>query len=257
MGTSKALIAAPVATSVLTASANAVATVTSKSVPLVIQNGIQDLLVGFQAGSSSQPADDRVRAMRIYARACSNFPDFIADLALKQLLFSNPRNPFAPTPQDVHELCESIVNAFQDAVCNFYIGSGSWGYSLYGMLRKKFVGPLGPNPEEHGCLVPENLVCEWLRSEFQEIDEENVRSLLRLTDEMIAVRGFRLQAISKYEIVGVSDERFGNIPREAFPNHYRDLLLSVRSRYREISHRESSATCVSLKPARKIQASRW
>lgn len=76
-----------------------------------IKRGIGDLLIAFPAGSPAVQSEDRLRLLQIYAEACREFDEGVAEEALKHLKFHNPRNPFAPTPQDVREACQKVVKA--------------------------------------------------------------------------------------------------------------------------------------------------
>lgn len=82
---------------------------TTQPLSPAIKRGIGDLLIAFPSGSPAHQSEDRVRLLQIYAEACSEFDGAVAEEALQSLKFDNPRNPFAPTPQDVREACQKIV----------------------------------------------------------------------------------------------------------------------------------------------------
>lgn len=100
---------------------NSLAPIAASTVPPAIRDSLGDILVAFSAGGRD---DDRPRLLKLYAKALSGFEEIVAARALDHLLTHNPRNPFQPTPQDLHEACVRIRDEWSSAVRQHYILGG-------------------------------------------------------------------------------------------------------------------------------------
>lgn len=159
-----------------------------------VGEGIKALQVAFPL--VSQTAEDRALSMKLYAEAVEGFHPAIQEYALKWLRLHNPRNQpnftQPPTPQDVHECCESVRSTWFNRVCVHFIGEDratggrlfrDWGdtsASYFSSAKKQF--PYGPAPFTEGCLIPGDLVCQFMRehtgrdyvqSDIVDMDEEH------------------------------------------------------------------------------------
>jgi hypothetical protein len=84
-----------------------------------VREAMQDLIVAFPPNPGEQAAD-RVRLLKILARETSHFEQEIVSEALRDLLTSNPRNPFRPSPQDIVQRCRCVREEWSERVRQYY-----------------------------------------------------------------------------------------------------------------------------------------
>lgn len=137
----------------------------AKPLTPAVQRGITDLTIAFQAGVQRSDSD-RVRGLQLYAEAVSGFHPAIIEATLRWLLLNNPRNPFPPTTQDVHEACQATQSNWLGAILeHFAIGRRGYSFNRYGTSAPKPSGaPFGDSaPMTPGCPAPPDLVIDLLR----------------------------------------------------------------------------------------------
>jgi hypothetical protein len=98
--------------------AQSTAMVTVRGISPGIQSSLKKLLVAFPAGAPQQ-LDDRVIQARVYTEACEGFEECVVAYVLRRMPFHNPRNPFPPTAQDVHERCRDISAAWKRRAAHY------------------------------------------------------------------------------------------------------------------------------------------
>jgi hypothetical protein len=172
--------------------ANAVAIVTKANVPAKVQAGIRDLTIAFPAGLQGMPDEDRIRSMQIYAEAVDGFELVIVEEALRELKFKNPRNPFPPTAQDVHELCNKKLGEWRRRACEYYFGRP------FGEGSTPWLTEHGPTPGKPGCCIPDGRLIEWLRNRIYRLVDH------KLTCEFDE-KGFKIR-----------DDRIADLPEAVF-----------------------------------------
>jgi hypothetical protein len=79
----------------------------ASSAPATIKSGISALIAAFATGRLDD--ERRIELRDLYVEAIAGFDVAIAEAALRHLRFSNPRNPFHPSPQDVREACYDVA----------------------------------------------------------------------------------------------------------------------------------------------------
>ena len=186
-----------------------VAPVTGRELlPKAVDNGLKDLMIGFAA--PAQVDDDKVRLVRLYHEAISDFDPAIAAAAIRRLKFHNPRNPFRPSPQDLFECCNKVQNAWNRAVAAYFLDDCRWGEVVWrrneGGIDLGSVPPLMP-----GCIIPDAIAIDALTRH-------------------IAIR----TGPGSYDpLETASGERLGMIPDECFPPGLRELTLAAITRREE------------------------
>ena len=78
-------------------------------------------MVGFAAPSRED--EDAKRLIRLLIEAVADFHELVATEAVHGLRFNNPRNPYRPSPQDVHERCRAIDGKWYSATGKFFYRS--------------------------------------------------------------------------------------------------------------------------------------
>src|SRR4051812_42129609 len=94
------------------AGGRALTKIVAGNLPSEIANGIFDLLTAFATGARQEDAE-KMRLLRIYGESIAGYDVAIALHALGWLLLHNPRNPYRPTPQDVHETCQNLIKEWR------------------------------------------------------------------------------------------------------------------------------------------------
>lgn len=96
------------------------------SLPVPIRRALVKIDLAFPAGLANlAPGEVDIRN-DVYAEAFEGFLGVIVAAALKHLLLNNPRNPFAPTPQDVHEQCEKLQSTWRHALRCYMVDGEKW-----------------------------------------------------------------------------------------------------------------------------------
>jgi hypothetical protein len=164
------------------------------ALPPSVAGGIEDLMVAFAAPTRDD--EDTRRLLRIYVEAVSQFDVAIAESALRDLKFHNPRNPFRPTPQDVFEACEATAKKWSFAVEFYFLGDDDWRSDL-----------LGSAPLTAGCVIPDRIVKATLKAALHAMNA----SVYRRDDYMC---NMRLDRITK-------------IPEEVFAEGQREEMMRM------------------------------
>lgn len=137
----------------------------AKPLTPAVQRGITDLTIAFQAGVQRSDSD-RIRGLQLYAEAVSEFHPAIVEATMRWMLVHNPRNPFPPTTQDVHEACQATQGNWLGSILDhFRIGERRYSYDRYTSATSK---PRGASfghipPMTPGCAAPPDLVIDLLR----------------------------------------------------------------------------------------------
>lgn len=182
--------------------------VSANTLPPIIQSGIKSLLVAFAAGPA-QHEDDRIHLIRAYVGACDGFETGIVRYALLHLLYHNPRNPFRPTPQDVHELCQETTKSACFWAARFQL------LFVFGLASDEendirssppdhWEKKWGPRPDEESCIISRDSVIAAVRTTIQRYE----RALIKLPDK-----------------------KFEAIPLDAFPDDYREKIVKKRDQH--------------------------
>lgn len=96
------------------------------SIPAPIKEGLQELYAAF-ADAGRKEDIDKAFTMKGYLRAIVGEDSRIVLWCLEHLILHNPRNPFRPTAQDLHELIKKQNTRVADDVLRRYLGySGGW-----------------------------------------------------------------------------------------------------------------------------------
>ena len=140
----------------LVAHQGAITATKAVALPAAISSGILDLWVSFV--SQGQDPDDKKRALRVYGEAVAGFDPAIAEFAINWLKLHNPRNPYRPTAQDVHEHCRRLERSWRNAVEKFLKGE-PWRCITQGMGMNLIEAAVydGPLPLQPGCMIPDRL----------------------------------------------------------------------------------------------------
>lgn len=173
-----------------------------------VQRGITDLTIAFQAGVQRSDSD-RVRGLQLYAEAVSGFHPAIIEATLRWLLLNNPRNPFAPTTQDVHEACQATQsNWLGEILEHFGLSRSGYTFGRYSTPASRPRGaPFGDIPPmTPGCPAPPDLVIDLLRR----------RLGLGFDDELRRM----------------SETEFAALPFEALAPEHRQRLIAERGQRR-------------------------
>jgi hypothetical protein len=97
-------------------------TITSNAkLPAPVVDGIQRFLQGFETGKTPDSADFRYMVAAYVEVAKAHEPELVLAMA-RSMLFDNPRNPFRPTPQDVHERCLRIKKGWRQDIERWLTG---------------------------------------------------------------------------------------------------------------------------------------
>ena len=177
--------------------------------PKAVDNGLKDLMIGFAA--PAQVDDDKLRLVRLYHEAISDFDPAIAAAAIRRLKFHNPRNPFRPTAQDVFEACVKKEKVWKRRTHDYFLGrSGEWAYD----------DDIGGAPLTPECTLLPVTIVNWLRTVLA--DEDAIRQAKQLDKEQL--------------------ER---IPSECFPTQTRENVLA-HIVAREADERRCSALFASI-----------
>ena len=159
------------------------------SLPASIKTGLQDLMVAFPAGAQQGVADKR-RLAQIYCEACGGHSRFIVEQSLKHLRFHNPRNPFAPTPQDVFELCNTMQKEWEATIGRYYFRGNIWAprasYDSNYNLKKSFSTDYGEEPGAPGCIIPDDVIIEFLHTYLLKYEQMTLNHITSLSDEHFA-----------------------------------------------------------------------
>jgi hypothetical protein len=173
--------------------------------------------------------------MQLYAEACYGFPLGVVEYVLRHIRLRNPRNPFAPTSQDVHELCASVQRRWKARLVGFYIEHSddtfTWGKRSYLAKPDPWLDDWGPKPGDPGCYMTEAMIVEVLRAE--------------LAHEWHRDR-----------LVNMPSNALERIPVEGFPDGVRDTVVELRRQAAEKAEedRRFKAYLDGLEPA--IRAAR-
>lgn len=192
--------------------------ISASSPPATIRKKIVALDVAFPAGRSMSD-DERSLRDRLYAVAIEGFEVYVADFVLSRLMLCNPRNPFAPTPQDVHELCRETQAAFHGAVRRFVAARG-WELSN-SVLPKNWFAGTSPEPFAPGCIVPDVIASEWCRQllsceHWHSYDYPPTLQALRRSDSSLSI------ALKRY-----TADFLNRLPDEALPDGYREAFQNA------------------------------
>lgn len=180
-----------------------------ETLPRAVQTAIRDMIAPF---AMQRPVDNEERAsyLKAFAKAVDGFHEQIALLALDHLILHNPRNPFPPTAQDVHELCSKIASSWQSRVLGYYIHDMGWSqYSI------PAVASPGGEPGTEDCRIPWDMVVFWVAGALP------------------AACAPSSDAPCGSAVNGWSQEQFDRIPVSAWPEGLRGAAVESRARYRE------------------------
>lgn len=171
--------------------------ITTTNVSRAVIEAVVDLSIAFPAG---RPSENAVvaRTQQLVVKAVSGVPEWLGQLVLKSFIWKNPRNPFAPTPQDIRERCEVAQSLLHRRVDNFYLGNLGWYY----VTQKNSEIDLGPPPGDRRAFIPESVVIHTLRRVIEERSDN-------FFDEM-------------------TEEKFNAIPIAAFPDGKRERVVASR-----------------------------
>jgi hypothetical protein len=197
-------------------------TLVEKREALSVRSAINDITIAFSAGGQRSEHEMR-RSLELYEKAVIGFDRRLVAEVLNWLLLHNPRNPFAPTPQDLFEACKNRVTRWELATIEKYRLVADYEFAI-----KK----IKPCP----CAVPPDAEIEIIRS--------------WLSGRMDTIR---LTAAGKSNwdtnrILSMSDAEFARIPSDAFPPSTRDEIIVLRKErcdrekaWRERDERETAA----------------
>jgi hypothetical protein len=129
------------------------------ALPPAVKGRISDLMVAFATASNG--GVEKRQLLRLYAEVADSFPEAIVVTALDWLKFHNPRNPFHPTPQDVHETCVKVRESWRSRVTAYFGAGAEWPQRETDWQGRQ-LWALGAEPFCAGCAVPEQLVQEFL-----------------------------------------------------------------------------------------------
>jgi hypothetical protein len=187
--------------------ANTVAVITKAAVPAVVQIGINDLFLAFPAGVQQAP-QDRIRAFQLYIEAVEGFERVVVEEALYELRFNNPRNPFPPSAQDVHERCAKVNAKWYKRVRSYYLGDAQYRYRGIGHWEQEW----GAAPGQLGFCISEHTIVKWVGGNG---------------------------GLSSNDIVELSDAQFAGLPDALFGPGDREKMLAERkhSYFRKLQER--------------------
>lgn len=154
--------------------------------PAALQEGIKDLIAAFQAGAGGVSDAERTRTLKIYRKALDGFPEAVAAYALNWLLMHNPRNPFPPSPQDVHEMCRKVESAWASRVLAYFFERVPWGQKFSFADMGSAALPHGGAPGQPDCLIPEALIARYVMDRLPVLFEAFGAPRARIADWAIA-----------------------------------------------------------------------
>jgi hypothetical protein len=156
--------------------------------PKAVVAGLTDLTIAFP--TARQQADgDRQRWLQLAATAVSSFDPRLVENVLRWLVLNNKRNPFPPTPQDLHEACRTREGEWRVASLAKYELCSAY-------------------PRE--VVVPADLEAAFVR---EWID--------------VALRHRYRESLDR--LLAMPDLTFSRIPADAFSDGARDHIITLRN----------------------------
>lgn len=122
------------------------------------------LELAFADGRKLDQAQSDMR-VALWQEALDGIEPAIAIFVTRRMRLFNPRNPFAPTPQDLFEAAQATVRELRDAV-RVWVAEGRWspGYSellFKGSLPAGWFPKTLAAPFEPGCIVSDDDATRW------------------------------------------------------------------------------------------------
>lgn len=173
-----------------------------------IKKAITKLDLAYPAGVANLTHGEAELRCEVYADAVSGFPSAVVVGAMKRLLLKNPRNPFAPTPQDVNELCEKLRREARGAVVG-YAGGNDWR----------------PPPWLVGCAAPWTPGCLF--------SADVIKGFLR------AETWWRVRLAPPEGVEMPPDEAFERIPSDVFEDGQREHIAAERKHLKELAAKQA------------------
>lgn len=132
----------------------------------VIVANLTALEIAFADGRKLDQSQGDMR-VALWLEALENIPPAIAIFATRRMRLFNPRNPFAPTPQDLFEAATATMRDLRDAV-RAWATEGRWspGFGTAGTFKGRLPDGWFPNtlvaPFETGCIVDDDDATTWV-----------------------------------------------------------------------------------------------
>lgn len=123
------------------------------------------LELAFADGRRLDQAQSDMR-VALWQEALDGIPPAIAIFVTRRMRLFNPRNPFAPTPQDLFEAATATMHDLRDAV-SAWARDGRWspGFGTAGIVKGRLPDGWFPNtlamPFEAGCIVDDADATAW------------------------------------------------------------------------------------------------
>jgi hypothetical protein len=176
---------------------------------VAVRSAINDITIAFSAGGQRSEHEMR-RSLELYEKAVIGFDRRLVAEVLNWLLLHNPRNPFAPTPQDLFEACNRLDD--------------KWRMKTLGKFG------LGGRSSSEGSTVPPDIEIKFLR--------HAIEASLKWP-----------QHSSTFErLIKMEEAVFIQLPVDAFPDGRRDEIVALRKEqherdraWRERDERETAA----------------
>ena len=130
-----------------------------RKLPGPVVGAVRQLLLCYQTGGAANERDYDV-VVSVYMEIVARFPPLVAEMAVKRLLVKNPRNPFRPSPQDVHDAMAKMMKSWEESVFS-YLTTDSW----IDWTRDEtiFMKEIGAPPLHPGCLIPDDIQRSFIK----------------------------------------------------------------------------------------------
>lgn len=175
------------------------------SIPASIKDGVLEL---YHAFADPGQKDDMGKAftMKSYIRAIEGRHQFLVLWCLEHLVLHNPRNPFRPSAQDVHEFIGKTAGRWDRAIEEYYLEDTFRQHAKWDATLD------GPPSHDGTCPLPNDMIVSAISRHM--------------------VRSLQYNPHFKSDLERLSDARFALLPKSAFPGTlYQDALL-LRSAYK-------------------------
>lgn len=170
--------------------------ISADNMPAAVKDGVQEL---YHAFADPGQKDDMGKAytMKSYIRAIEGKHPFLVLWCLEHLILHNPRNPFRPSAQDVHEFIGKTGGRWTSAIVEYFL-ERSYKDDV------RWSGALdGPPSYDGACPLPIDMVVAAISKELS-------------------------HSPPLKDLESLSDVRFARIPKPAFPGTLYQEVMARR-----------------------------